>query len=252
MYCSSCGSKIADTANFCNYCGNQIIQTNSNNKENKQIIDYEETKQSIPMQTVTASPVNTNSSLIGYSNKINDPAFAKYIKNSNRYAGIFGVFLALAAVIGFTIAGEVSNDLENPEALLYGCIIGGMFLLITFFSILGKKRSKTWDGIVIDKKIEKKQRKVNSNSEDAYTETYMLYTVLIRSDEGKKHEIHVENDDTLYNYYHINDKVRHHKGLNSYEKYDKSKDTVIFCNACATRHSIQEEYCRRCKCPLLK
>jgi len=29
------------------------------------------------------------------------------------------------------------------------------------------------------------------------------------------------NDDTLYKYFQIGDRVRHHGGLNSFEKYDK-------------------------------
>lgn len=232
MYCNSCGSQISDTAQFCTYCGNQVAVANN-----------------APIYTNSYTTYNGS---IGYSSRINDPAFAKYVKNSDRYAGIFGIMLAIAAVIGFYIAGEVSNELDNPESLFYGFIIAGMFLLITFFTILGKKKSKTWDGVVVDKKVEKKQRRVNTNSDDSYMETYIVYTVFIRSNEGKKHEIRVENDDTRYNYFQIGDHLRHHKGLNTYEKYDKSRDTVIFCNACSTMHSIHDEYCRRCKCPLLK
>ncbi len=62
----------------------------------------------------------------------------------------------------------------------------------------------------------------------------------------------VEDDDTLYNYYRIGDRVRHHAGLNSYEKYDKTRDSIIFCAACATLCDIGDDVCYRCKCPLLK
>jgi len=100
---------------------------------------------------------------------------------------------------------------------------------------------------------EKKQRKKNyGEKEEYYWEEYMVFSVLIRSEDGKVHSLKVEDDDTVYNYFQIGDQVRHHKGLNSYEKFDKSKDDIIFCNACATLHDIQEEYCLRCGCPLLK
>ena len=76
--------------------------------------------------------------------------------------------------------------------------------------------------------------------------------MVIQENGGKKHKLSVKNDATFYNYYENGDKVRHHGGLNTYEKYDKSKDTVIFCNACASRHDINDDICRRCKCPILK
>ncbi|MDW7669506.1 MAG: hypothetical protein SCJ93_11835 [Bacillota bacterium] len=46
-----------------------------------------------------------------------------------------------------------------------------------------------------------------------------------------------------YNYYQTGDKVRHHAELNTLEKYDKSKDKIIFCNACAYLNDIEDEYC---------
>jgi len=79
---------------------------------------------------------------------------------------------------------------------------------------------------------------------------------------------------------------RHHKGSTYYEKYDKSRDSEILCAACLrackeitcsmdfkkqtpdtpfffekeqvipllrlTMNPIGEDFCRRCKCPLLK
>jgi len=129
-----------------------------------------------------------------------------------------------------------------------------MFLLIALFTIIGRKRSRTWDGIVVDKKITKKRKKRSRDggSDDYYYADYLEYLVLIRGDDGKNHRIIDEDDDTRYNYYGIGDRVRHHGGLNSYEKYDKSGDSIIFCNACATLCNINDDYCFRCKCPLLK
>lgn len=193
--------------------------------------------------------------MTGFSDRINDPCFAKYLKNSNRWAAIFAVGLAVIAVSGFTIAGALGLDnMENPQALFQGLGVGGMFLLIAMFTIIGRKRNRSWDGAVVDKKITKKRKKRSSNdsSDDYYYADYLEYLVLIRADDGKTHRIVNENDDTQYNYYRVGDRVRHHGGLNSYEKYDKSGDSIIFCNACATLCDINDEYCFRCKCPLLK
>ncbi len=186
---------------------------------------------------------------IGYSSKIDDPAFTQYLKNSNRWSAWFSLGLALIAIVGFFIHGEMSDNMENPESLYIGLVIGSMFMLIAFYQIHSRKRDKTWDGMVVDKRVKKKQRRARY---DDTMVTYTEYTVLIRSDAGKKHEVTAEDDDTVYNYYKVGDKIRHHKGLNSYEKYDKSGDAIIFCNACGSLNKFEDEKCFRCKCPLLK
>lgn len=190
-----------------------------------------------------------NNNQIGYSKKINDPVFAKYINDTNRWSGYFSLGLAFFAVFGFYIYGETSSDMDNPEAFYIGLTIGSMFILIALFQIVGRNRNTTWDGTVVDKKIKKKRR--HDKYQDNWVD-YLEYQVTIKADNGKKHNITADNDDTKYNYFKIGDKIRHHKGLNSYEKQDKSNDTIIFCNACASLNDIQEDYCFRCKCPLLK
>jgi len=189
--------------------------------------------------------------LVGYSPQINDPAFANYIKNTKRWSYLFALIIALIAIVGFYIYGETSSEMDNPEALYIGLGIGGMFLAIAFFQSIGRNTS-TWDGVVVDKKIEAQKRKRKSGNNDYYWQNYTLYTVFIKRENGKIYTTSAEDDDTVFNYYQIGDKVRHHGGLNSYEKYDKSRDTIIFCNACASLNDIQKDACFRCHSPLLK
>lgn len=191
---------------------------------------------------------------IGYSYKINDEAFSKYIKRTNRWSVIFSFLIAVIAIIGFFIYGENSYEMKNPQALLIGLGIGSMFIGIAIIQIIGRKKSITWDGTVVDKTVEEKKRKRNTSDNDYYWEDFIIYTVLIQKDnvDNTIYKISGENDDTVYNYYQIGDRVRHHGGLNSFEKYDKSKDTIIFCNACASLNDIHDDYCHRCHCPLLK
>ncbi len=223
MNCRNCGSNISEKANFCNACG------------------------------MTAPKGTGNiAGLAGFSPRINDPAFEKYIKNTNRWAWLFSIIIAIAAVVGFFIYGETSSEMENPEALYIGLGIGGMFLVIALLTVLGRKKSTTWDGTVVDKRVQQKRRKKHSGDDDYYWSDYTEFTVYIRSDRGKTETISAEDDDTKYNYYRIGDRVRHHAGINSYEKFDKSGDAIIFCNACASLNDIHEDYCFRCKCPLLK
>ncbi len=222
MYCTNCGTQISENTSFCPSCGSEIKQASQ-----------------APQSTV----------LRGFSPRINDPALAKYVKNSNRWAAIFSLILAVAAVIGFYIYGEAGSEMDNPESLYIGLGIGGMFLVIALFQILGRKRSKTWDGTVEDKKIKKKTKQ--SGDDDDY-ENYLEYSVIIRSDVGKRYTITSQNNDILYNYYRIGDRVRHHAGLNTYEKYDKTGDVIIPCSACGAICDINDDICSRCKCPLLK
>ncbi|MGI1660175.1 MAG: hypothetical protein ACRKFN_14640 [Desulfitobacterium sp.] len=192
---------------------------------------------------------------IGYSSRIDDPAFAQYAKNNNRWSAVFATILAIAAAMGFFIYGETNSEMENPQALYIGLGIGGMFLLVALLQIVGRERSKTWDGAVVNKTIEKKSRQQSSGSgdNDYYVHYYTEYAVMVREDkDGKIYRMTAEDDDTVFNYYQIGDRVRHHARLNSYEKYDKSKDSIIFCNACGTLCDIRDERCFRCQCPLLK
>ncbi|MEA4924450.1 MAG: hypothetical protein VB084_03980 [Syntrophomonadaceae bacterium] len=220
MLCPNCGSDSEKNIKFCTECG------------------------SVLMQEVEKAEAEVKSR-VGYSALINDPAFARYMRNAKIWSFTFALIIAVAAIIGFFIYGETSSEMDNPEALYIGMGIGGMFLLIAVFQTIGRSRSKNWDGVVIDKKFEKKRRKRESG-------TYKLYTVVFQTDSGKVLERSVEDDDTLYNYYQIGDKVRHHKGLNSIEKYDKSGDSIIFCSACSSLNDINDDKCFRCSCPLLK
>ncbi|UWG95880.1 zinc ribbon domain-containing protein [Dehalobacter sp. DCM] len=232
MRCPKCGEEYDNNDRFCTACGSPIAA--AGRAEEK--IGRQEPE---------------GRGLIGYSPLINDPAFARYMKNTKIWSLAFAAVLAVVAIGGFYIYGETSAEMDNPEALLIGLAIGGMFLLIAVFQTIGRARSTTWDGVVVDKKIEKKRRKRHSG-DDHYWQNYQLYTVSIKKDNGKMHFLSTEDDDTVYNYYKVGDKVRHHKGLNSIEKYDKSGDTMIFCSACASLNDIKDDTCFRCSCPLLK
>ena len=242
MYCASCGAQIPDNAKFCTACGTQVVQAAAQAAQTA--------PQQAPAAADTAAPATARPKVLrGYSDRINDPTFARYVKHTKQWSMIFSIILAVVAIVGFYIAGEKGADgMSNPESLYIGFGIGGMFLVIGLFASFGRKKlGVTWDGTVVDKKVKKKTRRDDDGDED-----YLEYTVYIRSDQGKRDTIKAEDDDTRYNYFKIGDRVRYHAGLKSYEKYDKTGDSIIFCNACATLCDIEDDYCFRCKCPLLK
>ena len=65
MFCEHCGEKIQNNSNFCEYCGQKIVRYNTNDKN-----QYSNLKESRDLKKVA----------LGYSPKINDPAFKKYLK----------------------------------------------------------------------------------------------------------------------------------------------------------------------------
>lgn len=242
MLCQSCGKKLKHLESFCPHCGALVSSRPARyNTDDSAQTAREATPQSGPGRT-------------GYSDKINDPDFKKYIKNANRWAVLFSIILAVPAVVGFFIAGQTGkSDMENPQALFIGLGIGAMFVLMALFQNRNRKHSRTWDGVVVDKTIKEKTRRKNRGNDDYDTQHFTEFAVVIRENKSHKtHALTAENDDTVYHYYHIGDLVRHHAGLNSYEKYDKSHDAIIFCAACASLCDINDDHCFRCKCPLLK
>ncbi len=235
MICSNCGAKALGNINFCTECGTSLVLVTDD-------------KVNTPGRT---EPAEGSGSLIGYSERINDPAFARYQRNTTIWAFAFSTILALVVIISFYIYGERSYEMDNPEALFIGMGIGGMFLAIALLTTISRASGSTYDAVLIDKKIEKKRRRQQSG-DDYYMEKYTLYTLTFKTDQGKIKTMTAEDDDTKYNYYKIGDKVRHHQGLNSWEKYDKSGDSIIFCNACGDINDINDDKCHRCYCPLLK
>jgi len=220
MYCPNCRNIIAEQQKFCTYCG-------------------------VPL---TGMPSNPPTTLIGFSPRINDPAFDHYKKQSKNWSFMFAFILAVIALIGFPIYGNASGDIKWPDSLYYGAGIGGMFILIAIIQTIRRGTDKTWDGVVIDKKIARRNRQQGND----YTQYYTAYIVKVKKNSGRVKTHNWNDAPGLYDYYQIGDHVRHHKGLFYYEKYDKSHDAQIICAACMTFNDIQNDYCFRCKCPLLK
>lgn len=231
MNCTTCGKMLNESAAFCPGCGQPVATQN------------------------TSTHSQQTGGNIGYSTRIADPAFASYAKQNNSWSLIFALIIAAIAIVGFYIYGEKGSEMDNPQALYIGLGIGGMFILIALFQIIGRKRDRDWDGIVIDKLVEqKREKKYHGNDRDSgwYWQEYTEYSVVIRTQEGKLHRVSDRDNTVKFDYYKIGDHVRHHGLLHSLEKYDKSQDTIVFCNACGYLNDITDDKCVKCGCPLLK
>ncbi len=235
MICSKCGADSDKNIKFCTNCGNPLPQIADNQPDGE---NHTEQTQG-------------NQNLVGFSERINDPAFASYQRKGTAWSFIFAGILAVIVIVGFFIYGQTSSEMDNPQALYIGLGIGGMFLTIALLATISRMRVKQWDGVVIDKKVEKKTRREKDSDGRYRVVRYTEYTVVFKTDQGKILKRANDDNATVYNYFEIGDRVRQHKVLGTLEKYDKSKDDIIFCNACSTLNDINDDKCYRCSCPLL-
>uniref|UniRef100_A0A832I7T5 Zinc ribbon domain-containing protein n=1 Tax=Pseudothermotoga hypogea TaxID=57487 RepID=A0A832I7T5_9THEM len=189
--------------------------------------------------------------MVGFSDKINDPMYENYRKKARKWSFLFAIILAVVAIVGFVVYGEISGQIKMPHSLFYGLGIGALFIVIALLQEVKRKTDTTWDGVVVDKKILQKTERVRYGNK-VKTVPYTLYVIKVKRDDGKIFTHSVRENRSIFDYYQVGDRVRHHKGFSYYEKYDKSKDSKILCVACLTFNDIHDDFCKKCKVPLLK
>jgi len=222
LYCLECGAEIPPNFNHCQKCGEK------NRPETREEAGF--------------TP-------IGYSSRINSPEFGNYQKKFKKGSFIFTIILAVLALVGIPVYGGISGDIDFPYSIYYGAGIGGLILVMAFFQNLKGRLDTTWDGEVIDKTT---RRRSKFEHEDDPGTTYTEYIIKVKRDGGKVYQNNLSSGTGVYEYFQKGDRVRHHKGLSFYEKYDKSRDNTIICVACGNLNQIKNDVCTRCKCPLLK
>ncbi len=228
-FCPHCGEKFPAKANHCSHCGF-------------------EPHGSDPYRGASAIGAGG----IGWSDRIQAPQFAKYQKSRRKIIMIWAFALAILIPALILIFDRSDGEGENLFVVL---VIGGMFLLIGLYSALSTRhKGKGWDGVVEDKKVFEKKRRVSDNDGNSHMEHYLEYIVYVRRTNGRIEELKYTNDATVFDYYAIGDFLHKHanRNLRTIEKYDKSKDEIIFCAACGGMSDIRADYCLQCGCPLLK
>lgn len=183
-------------------------------------------------------------SLIGWSPHYSNPEILTIVQKNKKSSLIFAGALTLLFPLGFFIAGIVLDDLPLNEAISIGIGLGLLMLLISLWRIKGMNKP-IWEGVVIKKYEKRKHSSDDHGSDTSYTE----FIVVAKSDQGKKRKI---KDGEMYSYFSVGDRIRYHPNLETYEKYDKSKDNIIYCNVCRRKNPIVNERCEHCKSLLFK
>ncbi len=164
----------------------------------------------------------------------------------------FSYIGAVIAVIGFTIAGFVSDDVGQPLGFIGGIFLGLVILVISAFSSNKMLKTETKDGTIANKytekevKNDKRDENINSLKHNDFTYTKCIVVRFVGG--GNKVFRNNPNDE----YYFVGDVVRYHVGLDFLEKYDKSRDTYIPCCSCGAKNETYNTECSRCHTPLLK
>ncbi len=115
------------------------------------------------------------------------------------------------------------------------------------FTSKAKEAKEYWDGVVINKKIETKIEYKKKGYEER-----KIYMIEVKKDNGKLIKFKFNEREDIYNYYKIGDIIRHHKGFDLFERYNKNRSNYILCLACLKMNSKNREYCKQCDCKLFK
>lgn len=236
MFCTNCGEALVKDAVFCTNCGTRILNAGA---------DRDGQAMPAPESGFPNFPVRA-----GFSGYCNHPEILEAARK-NRKTGIGCLWvLTLVPLIGFPVAGLLVEDLPFTEAVVIGVGIALVMFIVNLFALRRASRPM-WEGVVEDKT--RKERSERRSSEDSNDSTYIEYTTVIRTQDGKKKTI-VEKDsgNHMYDYLSVGDRVRYHPAFGTYEKYDKSKDRIIYCNVCSMMNPIKNDRCKRCDNLLFK
>ncbi|NMB21159.1 MAG: hypothetical protein GX979_09835 [Firmicutes bacterium] len=186
--------------------------------------------------------------LVGWSQASSSPEILETIRKTRVSAWRWTMALSLVFPLGFLVAGLLSDEMPLGEGLIIGTVLGLFMFMLGVWRLRNAKKPG-WEGVVI-KKLEKKRHR---RDDDGFDRSYMEYIVLIKTDQGKKKRIIERKQGALmYHYFKVGDRVRYHPALETYEKYDKSKDRVIYCNVCRTMNPLANDRCEKCNNLLFK
>lgn len=185
--------------------------------------------------------------LVGWSSRCSDPEILAAAQSNRRTAIGCAWTLVFLFPIGFAIAGLFIEELPLGEALVIG---SGLGVLMMAINLLWAKsmRKPVWEGIVIEK-FRKDRRKYDRSDNAIY---YTEFVLVIQTTTGRKHRIARNNHREMYDYFEIGDRVRYHPAFATYEKFDKSRDSIIYCNVCSMMNPISNDRCERCANLLFK
>ncbi|MDD3176030.1 MAG: hypothetical protein PHU51_06135 [Candidatus Nanoarchaeia archaeon] len=196
----------------------------------------------------TALPLRDDApGLVGWSSRCDDPEILTAAQNNRKSAFGCAWVLAFLFPTGFAIAGLFVEELPLGEALIIGTGLGVLMMVINLLHATSMKKP-VWEGTVTEKSQRDKRKYDRSDNVTYYTE----FVLVIQTTTGKTHRIARDNHREMYDYFKVGDRVRYHPAFATYEKFDKSRDSIIYCNVCSMMNPISNDRCERCANLLFK
>lgn len=193
---------------------------------------------------------------VGWSNKENHKSFEIYYNRNKKAFQIFMVILSF--IIGFVLfifPGELDFNFNEEGLKIYAGVLAIVWGIDLIWYFVNNKSRKDWEGVVENKNIEEYTHTIeDKETGEIRTEYHTRFIVNFVRNDGKHEKLSVRDSPAWYEYLNIGDRVRYHgkKGMNYYEKYDRSRDEYIPCAGCGAHRDARENYCGRCGCILLK
>ena len=241
MYCDACGAQIPLDSRFCPECGHGMAET-----EGQSSVSEDQRAQTQRKPTVRERK--------GFANLRDYPELTGHLKKSRKMGKVAAVIMSLAPFLGFVLYAGITGDMEMEEAMMVGAGVSVIFMFFAIsFAIKEKSRQVSWEGTVMDKKIEKRREKVTE-----YDETRMVMVdhriMTIQKDNGSKPEKRdYGGNEQVFDYYRVGDRIRQIPGAFHFEKYDKTGDDEVICVMCGGMYDMEQDTkCSLCRLPLLK
>lgn len=225
MLCKKCGAQITENTEFCKECGTATGEAAS-----------------------LASGDTTG--LVGWSTRYKDPEIIAVIKKKNKGVISYAWALVLVFPIGFLIAGLFMKTMPLAGGLIIGVALGLLIVGINMVFIKNR-RNQIWEGVITEK-YQREKREDNDSDADSDHDDDTDYVLVVEKTNGQKHHMIYHNRREIYDYFQIGDRVRYYVGLSTYEKYDKSGDSIVYCNVCSAENPILNDRCKRCNNLLFK
>ena len=192
---------------------------------------------------------NEKASLIGYSSKINDIKFTNKQERDSRSLIISAFAAPLILIAAFQIAAFFYTEFSRLAWLIIGVIIGIVVMIVLLVQSVKRKRTPDFEGELVKKRV---QRKSSGDPSTGMSETYYFHSLIFRGTDGKTHKYSKKYAakkppaNSWAEYLQTGDKVRYHAKQDYFEKYDKSRDSLLPCAECHNFFAITLDNCPHC------
>ncbi|MCL1798220.1 MAG: hypothetical protein FWG23_00530 [Eggerthellaceae bacterium] len=187
--------------------------------------------------------------LVGYAPRIDDTGLTDKQGNESRTL-LIAAFVSLPILVAaFQVAAFFYTQYSRLLWLVIGIVLGIVFMIALLVQSAKRRQAVDFEGELVKKDVRKKS---SGDPENGMVETYYLHSLVFSGTDGKTHK-HSERQgakepagNSWPGYLQVGDRVRYHAKLDYFEKYDKSRDSLLPCVECRSFFDIALDSCPHC------